>query len=59
MFTKNVKPILAGHDASRADGNQIISTRVEYRFLGLLIYKKTLLTPEAFNIRDQGYYIKF
>jgi len=58
MFTKKVKPILAGHDASREDGNRIIGTRIEYRFLGLLIYKKTLLTPLAFNIKED-FYIKF
>jgi len=61
MITKKVKPILTNDvdPTSRKNVNEVIGTLIEYRFFGLLIYKKTLLTPRAFNIKEWDFTYDF
>lgn len=57
MLTKTVKPIVS--EAHSAIGH-VDGTVIEYRFLGLLIYKKTLLTPITAGMEEwQGYFTTF
>ena len=55
MMTKKTEPIIGNEEGT---GNSIvIGTQVEYRLFGILLYKKTVLSPEAFGIKEYNYQI--
>lgn len=47
MITKTTEPII--------DGVVVVGTKVEYRFFGILFYKKTLYTPDKYGIKEYYY----
>jgi len=49
MFTKKTTPIIRNSNSSPSG---IVGTITEYRFLGVLIYKKTLHSPEYYGVTE-------
>lgn len=49
MIKKVTSPILS------EDGKKVDGTKVEYRLLGILLYKKVLINPEASGIEYYTY----
>lgn len=48
MITKTINPIIDANIVPRI----VIGTRIEYRLFGLLIYRKTMFTPEKYGIAE-------
>lgn len=48
MITKTINPIIDATGTARI----VVGTRVEYRLFGLLIYRKTMFTPEKYGITE-------
>jgi hypothetical protein len=44
MFTKTITPIIKE--------KKVVGTKIRYRFLGLLVAKKTLLYPQYYGIGE-------
>ena len=55
MMTKKTEPIIEYEEETETF--IVIGTKVEYRLFGILIYKKTFLSPEAFGIKEYNYQI--
>lgn len=49
MLTKTITPILG-------KGKTVIGTIVQYRLLGILLYKKQLFTPRCWGIKSWDNY---
>lgn len=47
MLEKRTYPIV---HTDEFDERKVVGTIVEYRLFGMLIYRKTLLTPEYYNV---------
>jgi hypothetical protein len=62
MFTKTVKPVIsknitgASCAQSKYEDPRVIGTIIEYRFFGLLLYRKSLVTPEAYDLKEYEFY---
>lgn len=55
MITKTTKPILS--DVMTQTGNcTVIGTKVEYRFFGILLYKKILYNPGKYGLKHWDHY---
>ena len=48
MITKTIEPIIT----STNTGSAVVGTTIEYRFLGILFYKKILHTPAKYGIKE-------
>jgi len=48
MITKMTTPLLT--DKKGIQKQNVIGTQTDYRFFGILFYRKTLLTPEKYGI---------
>lgn len=55
MMTKKTEPIIEYEEETETF--IVIGTKVEYRLFGILLYKKTFLSPEAFGIKEYNYQI--
>lgn len=61
MFTKTTTPILKDNDgSSRAQAQDwqlaVIGTKVEYRFFGILLYKKVLYSPAKYGLVNYEFF---
>lgn len=52
MITKTVEPII--EKGSSMTGCNVVGTKVEYRLLGILLYKKVLYTPNKNGMHFEG-----
>jgi len=48
MITKKTTPILSEKKGTQKQN--VVGTKSDYRFFGILFYRKTLLTPEKYGI---------
>lgn len=54
MFTKTIEPILA--KSTDITNMVVVGTKVEYRFWGILLYKKLLFTPNKYGVKHWEHY---
>jgi len=65
MITKTVKPVLtkdavgASREQTLIETPKVIGTTIEYRFLGLLFFRKSIVTPAAYNIEHYEFITSF
>lgn len=65
MFTKTVKPVVSknANDSSGAKAQtelpKVVGTIVEYRFFGLLLYRKSIVTPAAYDLKEYEFFTEF
>lgn len=52
MMTKTTKPLIATKEGK----NIVIGTQTEYRLFGLLLYRKTLYMPTAYDVKEEYIY---
>ncbi len=56
MLTKKITPVIPAQNHSSSNGRMpMLGTVVEYRFLGILIYKKTLVSPSNYGLNEFEY----
>lgn len=51
MIKKSVWPVIGD--------KKVIGTVIEYRVLGVLVYKKELILPQSFGIEDYQWQVRF
>lgn len=52
MITKTIEPII------NLTNESVIGTDIQYRIFGLLIYRKTMYSPEKYGIKEYDYSIR-
>ncbi|MFA6727382.1 MAG: hypothetical protein WCS17_04075 [Prevotella sp.] len=55
MFTKKITPIIINKQQGLSDA--VVGTTVEYRLLGILLYKKELFLPSYYGIKEYEFQI--
>jgi len=53
MFTKRIEPIIV--NGVGLIGKQVTGTKVDYRFFGILIYRKTMLNPSYYGLTEWSF----
>ena len=57
ILSKTIEPdINAGQNTADPQARECVGTIVEYRLLGLLVYRKKLVTPNFYGLTTWEYY---
>ncbi len=55
MFTKTITPTIMPH-STNPQKKECVGTVIEYRLFGLLLYKKTLISPLYYGVAEYEFY---
>ena len=57
ILSKTIEPVVKpGQDTTDPQAQTCVGTIVEYRFLGLLVYRKKLVTPNFYGLTTWEFY---